>query len=169
MPIVTKIKNKTHWALTIMLGLGLLMLFFIILIIIPLTSFQEQGFYAVIHFILSVAPFAAFFILFLYFWLWNTFGKTVLMIEPEQITVRYKNKLFTKPKIYLKSEIEQILVKDFKIERHQLGVRYHFSISGSTYSVVLVQKGNESRIVNWITENKACEIADEIKKMGYNV
>ncbi|RLJ34077.1 hypothetical protein CLU97_3570 [Chryseobacterium sp. 7] len=126
MLITIKIKNKTNWAVTIVLGLGLLMLSFIILIIIPLTSLQEQGFYAVLNFFSSVTPFAAFFILFLYFWLWNTFGKTILIIEPEQITVRYKNKLFTKPKIYLKKEIEQIMVKDFKVEKSKLGVRYRW-------------------------------------------
>ena len=108
-----------------------------------------------------------FFILFLYIWLWNTFGKTVLTIEPEQITVWYKNKLFTGPKTYLKKEIDQILVKNFEVEKYKLGVRYHFSLSGSTYSVVLIQKGNASRIIDWITENKASEITDEIKKMWY--
>ena len=163
MLITIKIKNKTNWAVTIVLGLGLLMLSFIILIIIPLTSLQEQGFYAVLDFFSSVTPFAAFFILFLYFWLWNTFGKTILIIEPEQITVRYKNKLFTKPKIYLKKEIEQIMVKDFKVEKSKLGVRYHFSFDGSTYSVVFIQNRNETRIVDWITEAKASEIVDEIK------
>ncbi|PTT34375.1 hypothetical protein DBR28_13660, partial [Chryseobacterium sp. HMWF028] len=100
-----------------------------------------------------------------YFWLWNTFGKTILTIEPEQITVRYKNKLFTKPKIYLKKEIDQVQVKDFQVEKYKFGTRYHFSLSGSTYSVVLIQSGNETRIVDWITETKASEIADEIKKM----
>jgi len=167
MPIIIKIKNKPNWAVTIVLGLGLLMLSFIILIIIPLTSLQEQGFYAVLNFFSSATPFAAFFILLLYFWLWNTFGKTMLTIEPEQITVRYKNKLFTKPRIYLKKEIDQVQVKDFQVEKYKFGTRYHFSLSGSTYSVVLIQSGNETRIVDWITETKAREIADEIKKMGY--
>jgi hypothetical protein len=167
MPITIKIKNNTNWAVTIVLGLGLLMASFIILVIIPLTSFQEQGFYAVVNFFSSVTPFAAFFMLFLYFWLWNTFGKTMLTIETEQITIRYKNKLFTKPRIYLKKDIEQILVKDFRIEKSKLGTRYHFSLSGSTYSVVLTHNGNEIRIVDWITEIKAIEIVDEIKKMGY--
>ncbi|RQO36684.1 hypothetical protein DBR39_16525 [Chryseobacterium sp. KBW03] len=166
MPITHTIKNKTNWAVTIIMGLGLLMASFIILIIIPL-SIQADGFYFILNYISSVIPFAAFFMLFLYIWLWNTFGKTILKIEPEKITVRYKNKLFTAPKTYLKKEIDQILVKNFEVEKYKFGVRYHFSLSGSTYSVVLVQKNNETRIVNWITESKANETADEIKKMWY--
>lgn len=164
MPIIIKIKNKTNWAVTIVLGLGLLMLSFIILIIIPLTSLQEQGFYAVLNFFSSVTPFAAFFILFLYFWLWNTFGKTILIIEPEQITIWYKNKLFTSPKTYLKKEIDRIQIKDYQVEKYKFGVRYHFSLSGSTYSVIFIQNGNEIRVINWITETKASEIVNEIKK-----
>ncbi|CAI8720858.1 hypothetical protein [Chryseobacterium sp. IT-36CA2] len=166
MPVTIKIKNKTNWAVAIIMGLGLLVLSFIILIIIPLISLQAEGFYTILSYLLFATPFAAFFILFLYFWLWNTFGKTILNIEHEQITVRYKNKLFTKPKVYLKKEIDQVQIKDFQIEKYKFGTRYHFSLSGSTYSVVLIQNGNETRIVNWITETKASEIVDEIKKIG---
>ncbi|KAB1230165.1 hypothetical protein [Chryseobacterium viscerum] len=167
MPITIRIKNKTNWIVTIIMGLGLLMASFIILIIIPLMSFEADGFSFILNYILSVIPFGAFFMLFLYIWLWNTFGKIILKIEPEKITVRYKNKLFTGPKTYLKNEIDQILVKNFEVEKYKYGVRYHFSLSGSTYSVVLLQKDNETRIVDWITESRANEIADEIKKMWY--
>lgn len=121
----------------------------------------------ILNYISFVTPFAAFFILFLYIWLWNTFGKTILTVEPEQITVRYKNKLFTSPKTYLKKEIDQIQVKDYQVEKYKFGVRYHFSLSGSTYSVVFIQNGNEIRIIDWITEIKACEIVDEIKEIWY--
>ncbi|THV57451.1 hypothetical protein [Chryseobacterium candidae] len=167
MPITIKIKNKTNWVVTIILGLGLLLLTFIILIIISLTSLQEQSFFFILYYISFTAPFAAFFILFLYIWLWNTFGKTILIIEPEQITVRYKNKLFASPKIYVKKEIDQIQIKDFQIKKYKFGVRYHFSLSGSTYSVVFIQNRNEIRVIDWITNTKAYEITDEIKKMWY--
>lgn len=169
MPAIIEIKNKPNWAVTFILGLGLFILSFIILIIIPLMSMQAEGFYIVLNYISTVIPFAAFFILFLYIWLWNTFGKTILTIEPEQITVRYKNKLFTSPRIYLKKEIDQVQIKDFQVEKYKFGVRYHFSISESTYSIVFIQNGNETRIVNWITITKAYEIADEIKKCGIKI
>lgn len=167
MPLIITIKNKTNWAAALILGLGLFMLSFIILIIIPLMSIQEEGFYILLNYISTVIPFAAFFILFLYIWLWNTFGKTILSIEPEQITVRYKNKLFTSPRVYLKKEIDEVQIKDFQVEKYKFGVRYHFSISGSTYSVVFIQNGNEIRIVNWITITKAYEITDELKRIWY--
>lgn len=164
MSINIEVKNRTNWTVTIILGLGLFILSFIILIIIPLVSLQAEGVFFIVNYISFATPFAAFFILFLYIWLWNTFGKTILTIEPEQITVRYKNKLFTSPRIYLKKEIDQILVKDFQVEKYKFGVRYHFSLSGSTYSVIFLQNGNEIRVINWITETKACEIVNEIKK-----
>ncbi len=164
MPATIEIKNRTNWVVTIILGLGLLILSFIILIIIPLVSIQAEGFFFIVNYISFTTPFAAFFILFLYIWLWNTFGKTMLIIEPEKITVRHKNKLFTSPKTYLKKEIDQILVKDFQVEKYKFGVRYHLSLSGSTYSVIFIQNGSEIRVINWITETKACEIVNEIKK-----
>ncbi|MDQ1855643.1 hypothetical protein [Chryseobacterium sp. WLY505] len=166
-PATIEIKNRTNWAVAIILGLGLFILSLIILIIIPLFSIQAEGFFFIINYISFATPFAAFFILFLYIWLWNTFGKTIFSIEPEKITVRYKNKLFTSPRIYLKKEIDQILVKDFQVEKYKFGVRYHLSLSGSTYSVVFIQNGNEIRVINWITETKASEITDEIKNMWY--
>lgn len=167
MPTIIKIKNKTNWLLTIILGLGLFLLSFTILILIPLISIQEEGFFFFLNYISFIIPFIAFFILFLYIWLWNTFGKTILTIDSEKVTVRYKNKLFTKPKTYLKKETDQILVKDFQVEKYKFGVRYHFSLSGSTYSVVLIQKDIETRMVDWITESKASEIVNEIKNMWY--
>lgn len=160
MPTIIKIKNKTNWAVTIISGLGLLLLAFIILILNPFVSIQEEGLF-------FATPFIAFFILFLYIWLWNTFGKTILTIDPEKVTVRYKNKLFTKPKTYLKKETDQILVKDFQVEKYKFGVRYHFSLSGSTYSVVLIQKDIETRMVDWNTEAKAIAIANEIKNVWH--
>lgn len=167
MPVTIKIKNRTNWIVTIILGLGLFIISLIILIIIPLVSLQAEGVFFILNYISFVTPFAAFFILFLYIWLWNTFGKTILTVEPEQITVRYKNKLFTSPKTYLKKEIDQIQVKDYQVEKYKFGVRYHFSLSGSTYSVIFIQNSNEIRIIDWITEIKACEIVDEIKEIWY--
>lgn len=169
-PVIFKIKNKTNWVVTLIFGVGLLMtslIILIILIIIPLMSMQAEGIFIIFNYILSVIPFAGFFILFLYFWLWNTFGKTVLTIEPEQITIRYKNKLFTAPKVFLKKEIDLVQTKDFTIEKSKWRVRYNFSLSGSTYSVVFIQKDREIRILDWITETKAEEIVNEIKKTWY--
>ncbi|MFS4473977.1 hypothetical protein [Chryseobacterium sp. T20] len=97
MPATIEIKNRTNWAVTIILGLGLCILSLIILIIIPLVSIQAEGFFFIVNYISFATPFAAFFILFLYIWLWNTFGKTILIIEPEKITVRYKKNCLPVP------------------------------------------------------------------------
>ncbi|AZA80757.1 hypothetical protein C1637_11960 [Chryseobacterium lactis] len=159
-----EIKNKTNWIITFITSMGLLISLFIILVVIPFISAQNTYFLTVLHYIFSVLPFIGFFTVLLYIWLWNTFGKTKLHIKPDTITVQYKNKLFSNPKTYLKKEVEHIEAKDFAVEEYKLGVRYHISWSGSTYSVVLVKTDEETRIVDWITKDKAEEIVDRIKK-----
>ncbi|MBV8328026.1 hypothetical protein [Chryseobacterium sp.] len=147
------IKNKINWLITIIMGMGLCMTLVIILILIPVAGIQ------------AILPFAAFFILFLYIWLWNTFGKTILTIEPDRILIRYKNKLFTQPRIFLKKEIHSVSAKDFAVEKYKSGVRYNISWSGATYSVVLINNNREEiRIVDWITKDRAEEIVDQMNK-----
>ncbi|WP_347218560.1 hypothetical protein [Chryseobacterium sp.] len=130
-------------------------------------SIEESYLLSVFSYIIKAIPFTGFFTLFLYVWLWNTFGKTVLSIETDSMTVKYKNKLFTGPKTFLKQEIKDIQTKDLTLEEYKNGVRYHFSWTGSTYSVVLVNKDGEKRIVDWITREKADEIAEKIEKEWY--
>lgn len=162
MNIIT-VKNKTNWLLTVILGFGLLVASFIILVLLPLSAFQEDSVWlSLFSFAYSSIPFLAFFLLFLYFWLWNTFGKTVLEYDAEKITVMKKSKLFSKPKIYYRTEIQKIDIEDFKIERTKYNVRYHYSWSGSTFSVVFVINNLQIRIVDWITYEKANEIINEI-------
>lgn len=160
-----EIKNKTNWIITFITSIGLFISLFIILVVIPFTSVQNDYFLTVLHFISSAAPFTGLFIIFLYIWLWNTFGKTILIIESDIITVRYKNKLFTHPKIFSKKEIDHIVSKDFAVEEYKFGVRYHLSWSGSTYSVVIVNRDREIRIVDWITKDMAEEIIHKIKSI----
>lgn len=164
MPATIEIKNRTNWLMTLITSLALVILFFIILVIIPLTSAEKTYLLSTLSYIFTVAPFVAFFILFLYLWLWNTFGKTILKIETDSITVIHKNKLFKAPNTFLKQEIKDIQTIDQRIEKYKFGVRYHFSWTGATYSVVLADKNGEKRIVDWITKEKADEIADKIKK-----
>jgi hypothetical protein len=118
-----------------------------------------------IFYILGVAPFVLIFILILYLWLWNTFGKTILNIEPEIITVIKKNKLFSKPKYYKKNEIEKVIVKDYSIEQTKYFTRFNVSFSGSINSIVFVKNGQELRIIDWQKRSTANEIVDKINKI----
>lgn len=161
---IIKIKNRTNWLITFIIGLALIVCLFIILIIVPLMSAEESYFLSIFSYIIKVIPFAGFFTLLLYFWLWNTFGKTILNIKSDSIIITYKNKLFTKPKTFDKQEIKKIETIDLRMESYKFGVRYHFSWTGATYSVVLADRNKETRIVDWITEKEANEIADKIKK-----
>lgn len=165
MSVIIEIKNRTNWLITFIMGLALIVSTFIILVLIPFVSAKETYFLSVINYLINVTPFVAFFILFLYFWLWNTFGKTLLIVEQESITVKYKNKLFVGSKIFLKKEIKDIQTIDFKVEKHQFGTRYHFSWIDATYSVVFVNNNGEKRIIDWITKEKADEITERIKKV----
>ncbi|PWN63306.1 hypothetical protein [Chryseobacterium oncorhynchi] len=165
MPTIIEIKNRTNWVLTIAMSIGLMISFFIILIIILIGLLQSNDFIAVLNVLSMAGVVIGFFILFLYIWLWNTFGKTVFNIETNAITVSYKNKLFAKPKTFLKKEIKDIQAVDYSIESYKYGTRYHFSWTGATYSVVLITRDYEKRIISWITEDKAYEIVDEVKKV----
>jgi len=166
-PTIIEIKNKTNWLTAFITSIGVIFLSLMGFIIIILGLLQYDDFFALTSLSSITAIIVCLFIFFLYIWLWNNFGKTVLTIDTETLTIEYKNKLFTSPKTYLKKETDRFETKDFKIERHQLGVRYHFSISGSTYSVILIQKETETRIVNWLTKDKADEIASELKRIWY--
>lgn len=168
MPAIIKVKTKTNWALAFITSLALLVISFIILVLIPLMSIEETYFLSVISYISKIIPFAAFFTLFLYLWLWNIFGTTILSIEHNSIVLTYKNKLFTKPKTFYKQEVKEIETIDLRIEKYKLGIRYHFSWIGATYSVILVLRNGDKRIIDWITEEEAGEITDKIKKVWYH-
>lgn len=165
MSTTIEIKNRTNWVLTIAMSIGLMISFFIILIIILIGLLQSTDVIAVLNVLSMAGVVIGFFILFLYIWLWNTFGKTVFNIETNAITVSYRNKLFSKPKTFLKKEIKDIQAVDYSIESYKYGTRYHFSWTGATYSVVLITRDYEKRIISWITEDKAYEIVDEVKKI----
>jgi hypothetical protein len=157
-----KVKNKTNWFLTIVLGLGLLIVGFILFIFLPLSASQENSFWlSLFSYASSAVPFLAFFILFLYFWLWNTFGKTVLEFDAEKIIVTKKYKLFSKPKTYYRTEIK-IDVEDFRIEKTKYFTRNNI-FSTSTFSVVFIQNNITFRIVDWRSYEKAKEILATIQ------
>ncbi|WP_284464567.1 hypothetical protein [Chryseobacterium sp.] len=164
MPITIEIKNRTNWLLTVVMSIGLMLSSCVIIIIILIGFLQNIDISAILS-VLSMAGIAiGFFILFLYIWLWNTLGKTVFNIEADAITVSYKNKLFAKPKTFLKKEIKDIQSVDYSIESYKYGTRYHFSWTGATYSVVLITWDYEKRIISWITEDEANKIVDKVKK-----
>lgn len=160
-----EIKNKTNWTLSFIGSIALIVMLFLIFILIPLATIQKTYFLSIIFYILGVAPFVMIFILILYLWLWNTFGKTILNIEPEIITVIKKNKLFSKPKFYKKNEIEKVIVKDYSIEQTKYFTRFNVSFSGAINSIVFVKNGQELRIIDWQKRSTANEIVDKINKI----
>lgn len=154
-----KVKNKTNWFLTIFSSIGLLILTFIIVLILPLISIRETYLLSAISYIALVIPFLAFYILFIYIWLWNTFGKTILKFDTEKIILIKKNKLFSKSKTYYRAKIQSINIEDFKIEKTQFNTRYHI-FSNSTFSVTFIYNNLTIRIIDWLTHEKAKEIKD---------
>ena len=162
MNIKIEIKNKTNWLLTIIGLIAIVVLSILILFIIPLFSVQETYLMSILSYVMNVSIFIAFFILFLTIWLWNTFGKTILNIDEEKIIVIKKFKLFSKPKIYLKEEVEKIEIKDYRIEKSKYYTRYNFSLTNATNSIVILTN-NEIRMVDWITKEKAIDIVEKIE------
>ncbi len=163
MTTIIECKNKTNLFFTFFGIISFSILFVIIFILAPLISFEENLFLSIIKYIFSIIPFVAFFILILKFWIWNIFGKTILEINENRIIIIQKNKLFNKPKIFYKDEIERFFIKNLKIEHTKYNTRYQFSLSGATNSIILKKNNSEIRIVDWLTEQKAQEILKEIE------
>jgi hypothetical protein len=159
---IIKVKNKTNWLNTIVLGFGLILASIIIFVLLPLISVQETYLLSAITYIIKVIPFLAFYIVFLYLWLWNTFGKTILKFDAEKIIIIKKYKLFSKPKTYFRTEIEKISVDDFKIEKTKYFTRNNI-FTNYTFSIVFTVNKLPIRIVDWLSHEKADEILNDIK------
>ncbi|MDH6253170.1 hypothetical protein M2347_002897 [Chryseobacterium sp. H1D6B] len=157
-----EIKNKTNWFVTILLTPALLFLILVLFLIIPLISIQDTYLLSAVIYLWSSIPFAGLFILLLHIWLWNTFGKTILNIDSEKLIIHKKYRIFGKTKVFNRTAIEKVEVKDFKIEKFKYNSKYHYSHSNSTYSVVIIYNNQAVRIVNWIQSEKAEEIRNII-------
>ena len=156
------IKNQPNWLIAIILPFALLILIFIIVVILPLISFQKTWLITILKYLLSAIPFVGFFLLFLYIWLWQTFGKTILKISSEKIEIRFKNKLFNKPKEYLKTEIEEVTILDLGIEKSEYYIRLNNLFSDSNYSIVIQKENENIRIADWLTKERAENILETI-------
>ncbi|KAF2514738.1 hypothetical protein EYY60_03320 [Flavobacterium zhairuonense] len=159
---IITIKNKSNWIITIISSFALLILIFIMLIILPFASIEKTYLLSALSYIFSLIPFLGFFILFLYIWLWNTFGKVILEISPEKIKVTNKHKLFSKPHEYLKSEIEKISILDLGIEKTKYFTRINYLFSNSYYSIVIQKNGKTIRIVDWLNNERANNILQKM-------
>jgi predicted membrane protein len=161
---IIAIKNKPNWIIALIFPFGLLILILIMLVLLPIVSVSDTYLLSVLSYVFSLIPFLGFFILFLYIWLWNTFGKVILEISPEKIKVTNKNKLFNKPKEYLKSEIEKISIVDFGIEKAKYYTRLNYSFSNSNYSITIQKGGENIRIVDWLSNERANNILEKINQ-----
>ena len=161
---IIAIKNKPNWIIALIFPFGLLILILIMLVLLPIVSVSDTYLLSALNYVFSLIPFLGFFILFLYIWLWNTFGKVILEISPEKIKVTHKNKLFNKPKEYLKSEIEKISIVDYGIEKTKYYTRLNYSFSNSTYSITIQKGGENIRIVDWLSNERANNILEKINQ-----
>jgi predicted membrane protein len=161
---IIALKNKPNWIIALTFPFGLLILILIMLVLLPIVSVNNTYLLSALSYVFSLIPFLGFFILFLYIWLWNTFGKVILEISPEKIKATNKNKLFNKPKEYLKSEIEKISIVDFGIEKTKYYIQLNYLFSNSNYSIT-IQKGRENiRIVDWLSNERANNILEKINQ-----
>ena len=158
-----EVKNKTNWLLAIILPFALLILLVLILVLLPLFSFRHSVLISIFNYCYSACLPIVFFVFFLYVWLWNTFGKTVLEISSTEINVRQKNKLFSKPKIYLKSEIKDIGILDLSIEKTRYHIRPNYLFSSSNQSITITTAYDQKRIVDWLTPDQANDLLTNIK------
>jgi hypothetical protein len=84
------IKNKPNWIIALTFPFGLLILILIMLVILPIFSTRNTYLLSALSYVFSLIPFLGFFIMLLYIWLWNTFGKVILEISPKKIKSQIK-------------------------------------------------------------------------------
>ncbi len=164
MPEIIIIKNKPNWIIAIVFPPILLILIVIMFLLLPILSASNTYLLSIMNYIFVLIPFLGFFILFLYIWLWNTFGKVILEISPEKIKVTNKNKLFDKPKEYLKSEIGKISIVNFDIEKTRYFIRMNFIFSNSNYSITIQKGSHNIRIVDWLNHERANDILEKLNR-----
>ncbi|MEN2416324.1 hypothetical protein [Flavobacterium mesophilum] len=161
---IITIKNKQNWIVAIILPFALFILLFIIVILLPINSTENTYLLSILHYFYNVGPFLAFFILFLYIWLWNTFGSVILEISPEKIKVTNKYKLFNKPQEFHRCEIEKISILDLGIEKTKYYTRLNYLFSKSYYSIVIQKDGKIIRIVDWLNHERANNILQKMNQ-----
>jgi len=161
---IIAIRNKPNWIIALILPFVLLILILIMLVLLPIFSIRNTYLLSALSYVFSLIPFLVIFIVILYIWLWNTFGKVILEISPEKIKVTNKNKLFNKPKEYLKSEIQKISIVDFGVEKTKYFTRLNYIFSNSNYSITIQKGGEEIRIVDWLSEERANNILEKINQ-----
>ena len=164
MPEIIIIKNKPNWIIALTFPFVLLVLIMIMLVFLPILSASNTYLLSIINYIFALIPFLVFFILFLYIWLWNTFGKVILEISPQKVKVTNKNKLFNKPKEYLRPEIEKISIVNFDIEKTRYFTRLNFLFSNSNYSITIKKGSHIIKIVDWLSHERAKDILEKLNR-----
>ncbi|WP_316788843.1 hypothetical protein [Pedobacter frigoris] len=157
------IKNKANWVLTLIIPIGLLILLFLIVVLLPLVSVESLTILSILNYLYNAAIPIGFFIFLLYVWLWNTFGKTVFEISSNGLKITTKNKLFSSPRIFLKDEIQKIGILDLGIERTKYYVRLNYLFSNANQSVTITTNQSVIRIVDWLTLEEAENITKKLE------
>lgn len=160
------IKNKINWLLALIMPIALLILSFLIIVLLPLFSFKSSIVLSILNYLYSSAIPIGLYILFLYIWLWNTFGKTVFEISADCVKITTKNKLFSRPKTFLKSEIQKIGILDLGIQKTKYHVRLNYLLSNANQSITITTNQSEIRIIDWLTLEQAENL---IKKLESNL
>lgn len=154
------IKNKINWLLAWIMPIALLILSFLIFVLLPLFSFKSSIVLSILNYLYSAVIPIGFFVLFLYIWLWSTFGKTVFEIFSDEIKITTKSKLFSRPKVFLKSEIQKIEILDLGIQKTKYYVRLNYLFSNANQSITIATNQSEIRVIDWLT----LEQAENLKK-----
>lgn len=164
------IKNKVNWLIALVLPVPITVLIVIILIIFPITiisNYNSSSFsnslisiinYSVAFFIFPIA----FLTVFLYLWLWNTLGKTILAVTKTEIRLSKKSKLFYKTKTYKISEIKKIYIENRDVETNGYSIRLNYLFSKSNQTIAIEYNDSKVRIFGWISKEEANKIIYDI-------
>lgn len=111
-------KNPTNWLIAIALPIPLLIFIITTIILLFLVIFSND-ILSKIDSATFLLPCLAFVLYFLWIWLWNTFGKTIIIFNNDEISVKKKFNIFYKKKNYLKNSISKVFIQDRSIEKNK--------------------------------------------------
>ncbi|SEG54619.1 hypothetical protein SAMN05421847_2650 [Halpernia humi] len=157
-------KNPINWAIAIIFPIPLL-IFSIVVITLLLSIIIDKDIFSKTNYFEFLVVFLAFVVFILWMWLWNTFGKTILIFNSEEVEVKKKFNIFYKKKKYQKKSINKILIRDRNIEKKQYYIRINGLFSDENQCIALkMNDGKIIKIIDWLNNSTAENFKKELQK-----
>ncbi len=163
---VIHVKNKVNWPMALILPIPLIVILLVCLALF-FTGILSLSLFSMMSSLLLFLLSAPFFLLFLYLWLWNTFGETVVTISQTTITLSKRRHLFFKTKAYQISDITSIYSENRDVDLKGFLARNNYIISKELQTVgITLDSSAKITLFTWLSKRKAKEIIVKINDIA---